>query len=146
MFERWAWRSEKFGASFRYVQIVLQAYAELTGNVNARFVAEDHPGLQCRIRRPPVHVALYEVAPFVHFHSEPVADPVREVLEARTVAAIYDDPAGCRVHNLIRNPWFCRFERRLLRLLHDPENLSHLVSRLAQHKRPGDVGRVAFHA
>src|SRR5579863_3660842 len=144
VFEGRTGRGEKFGTGLLYVQIVLEADPELTADINTRFVAEDHSGLQCRLLRPPVHVAFYQVAPFVHLHAEPVADPVSEVLESRTVTAIYDDPPSGCVDNLIRYARFCRFERRLLRAPHNLEDPEHLVRRFAQDKRPGDVGSVAL--
>src|SRR5437763_15677069 len=70
MLQARALRREQLRAVCSDVHVVFQTHAELAANVNPRFIAEAHAGLQ------PQSVAAHQVRPLVAIHADAVSEPV----------------------------------------------------------------------
>src|SRR5258706_4193470 len=74
LFYRRTLRREQLGAVFGDVHVVLETHAELALDVDARLVAEHHPGLQRQRFLPPENVVLHQVGPPVAVHAHAVSE------------------------------------------------------------------------
>src|SRR5215510_14934519 len=85
-FERLALRRKQCRSVIGNEHVVLETDAELTGDVNARLVAEHHARTKRQLRVPAEHVVLDEIWPLMHIHAQAMAKTVSEELIARAVS------------------------------------------------------------
>src|SRR5581483_1722408 len=125
----------------RDVETILEPDTELAVDHDRRLVAEAHPGLDLRL------VAADEIRPLVAVEPDTVSRAMRQTwrLVVGAEARGGDHLSRCRIDRLARCANLGSRECRALRALLDLPDVAHALRRLAEHRRPRDVGCVALY-
>src|SRR3954468_8932028 len=94
----WRLRRKQFRAVFGDMHIVFQAYSELAGDVDTRFIAKDHAGFELSF------VSADQIRPFMTVHAHAVSHAMGEKRIVETVSSIADDFSGGSVHAFAWHP------------------------------------------
>src|SRR5438270_1663159 len=139
LFQRLRERREGLRPRLGHVPAILEADAELAGDIEPRLVGEAHAGLERRA------VASHEVGRLVHVHPDAVAGAMREPRQAVVLAPalLLVEGADGLVDRTDRRADLRRLQRELLSALHRVPELALARRGRTGDPAAGDVGLVA---